>query len=105
MVGDKLSGGAYVVFDCAIHLKDGTVVHAHKRYSAFAELYTQLRETLPERMRAVIPKLPPKSPLSKFRAAFLDKRRRDLQHWLASVVLHPDLGGREVVRRWVMQSS
>ncbi|EKM50324.1 uncharacterized protein PHACADRAFT_264933 [Phanerochaete carnosa HHB-10118-sp] len=105
MVGDKVSGGAYVVFDCAIHLKDGTVVHAHKRYSAFAELYQDLRESLPLRMRNTVPRLPPKSPLSKFRAAFLDKRRRDLQHWLASVILHPDLGGREVVRLWVMESS
>jgi hypothetical protein len=105
MVGDKLSGGAYVVFDCAIHLKDGTVVHAHKRYSAFVDLYRELKDALPERMRATVPKLPPKSPLSKFRAAFLDKRRRDLQHWLASVVLHPDLGGREAVRRWVVASS
>lgn len=105
MVGDKVSGGAYVVFDCAIQLKDGTVVHAHKRYSAFAELYRQLKDSLPERMWSTVPKLPPKSPLSKFRAAFLDKRRRELQHWLAGVILHPDLGGKEVVRRWVMQSS
>ncbi|GJE90442.1 Phox-like protein [Phanerochaete sordida] len=105
LVGDRSNAGAYVVFDCAITLKDGTVVHAHKRYSAFAELDALLREMLPPRMRRAVPKLPPKSPLSKFRAAFLDKRRRDLQHWLASVILHPDLGGREVVRHWVMESS
>ena len=105
MVGDKVSGGAYVVFDCALTLRDGTVVHAHKRYSAFAQLYRDLKDSLPERMRAAVPRLPPKSPLSKFRQAFLDKRRRELQHWLAGVVLHPDLGGREVVRRWVVESS
>lgn len=107
LVGDKgsSSGGAYIVFDCAIHLKDGSVVHAHKRYSAFAELDRQLRATLPEPMRVIVPKLPPKNPLAKYRAAFLDKRRRELQHWLASVVLHPDLGGREVVRNWVTESS
>ncbi|OBZ65311.1 hypothetical protein A0H81_14760 [Grifola frondosa] len=45
-VGDKL-GGAYVVYDCAIRTKEGTVIHTHKRYSAFAELYARLRATLP----------------------------------------------------------
>ena len=65
-VGDK-RGGAYVggfvsrrlnlasdkklmvcqVYDCAIKTKEGTVIHALKRYSAFAQLYTRLRATLP----------------------------------------------------------
>ena len=45
-VGDKL-GGAYIVYDCAILTKEGTVIHTHKRYSAFAQLYAKLRVTLP----------------------------------------------------------
>ncbi|THG92586.1 hypothetical protein EW026_g8362, partial [Hermanssonia centrifuga] len=45
-VGDKL-GGAYIVYDCAITTKEGTVMHTHKRYSAFAQLYAHLRATLP----------------------------------------------------------
>ena len=65
-VGDR-RGGAYVgafvprrlnfaynkklmvcqVYDCAIKTKEGTVIHALKRYSAFAQLYTRLRATLP----------------------------------------------------------
>lgn len=101
-VGDKL-GGAYIVYDCAIFTKEGTVIHTHKRYSAFAQLHAALRATLPPVQQSLVPPLPPKNPLSKFRATFLDRRRRALQHWLASVLLHPDIGGCETVRRWVME--
>lgn len=101
-VGDKL-GGAYIVYDCAIFTKEGAVVHTHKRYSAFAQLHAQLRTTLPRQLQTLVPPLPPKSPLSKFRATFLDRRRRALQHWLASILLHPDIGGCEMVRAWVME--
>lgn len=102
-VGDK-KGGAYIVYDCAIHTKDGAVVHVHKRYSSFDQLHTNLRATLPPQQQPLIPPLPPKNPLSKFRSAFLDKRRRALQHWLASVLLHPDIGGCDVVRQWVINA-
>ncbi|KAI0690223.1 Phox homologous domain-containing protein, partial [Cytidiella melzeri] len=100
-VGDK-KGGAYIVYDCAIQTKEGAVVHVHKRYSAFEQLFLRLRECLPAHQQSLVPQLPPKNPLSKFRATFLDKRRRALQHWLASVMLHPDIGGCEAVRQWVI---
>ncbi|KZS99879.1 Phox-like protein [Laetiporus sulphureus 93-53] len=100
-VGDK-RGGAYIVYDCAIKTKEGTVFHVHKRYSAFAELYTRLRATLPEDQQSFVPALPPKHSLAKFRPTFLDQRRRLLQHWLSSVLLHPDIGGCKAAREWVM---
>ncbi|KAH9931914.1 Phox homologous domain-containing protein [Fomitopsis serialis] len=100
-VGDK-RGGAYIVYDCAIKTKEGTVIHVHKRYSAFAELYARLRARLPQSHQRFISPLPPKSPLSKFRPSFLDQRRRLLQHWLSSILLHPDIGGCEILREWVM---
>ncbi|GBE86177.1 hypothetical protein SCP_0900540 [Sparassis crispa] len=100
-VGDKL-GGAYVVYDCAIRTKEGIVIHVHKRYSAFAELYAKLRATLPESQQHFVPLLPPKSPLAKFRSTFLDHRRRQLQYWLSAVLLHPEIGGCQAVREWVM---
>lgn len=100
-VGDK-AGGAYIVFDCAIKTKEGTTIHVHKRYSAFAELYAELRATLPRSQQHFVPTLPPKSPLSKFRSAFLERRRRLLQYWLSAVLLHPDIGGYQAVREWVM---
>lgn len=138
-VGDKL-GGAYIgayhaqiilcqfiakdivpVYDCAINTKEGTIIHAHKRYSEFAELHSMLRHTLPVGFRSFtfralelhltwiqyhqlnfLPPLPPKSPLARFRPTFIDRRRRLLQYWLASVLLHPEIGGSEPVRVWVM---
>ncbi|KAL0958691.1 hypothetical protein HGRIS_014023 [Hohenbuehelia grisea] len=100
-VGDKL-GGAYVVYDCLIKTKEGTAIHVHKRYSAFAQLESALRRTLPPSLRPSIPPLPPKAPLAKYRAAFLERRRRLLQYWLASVLLHPDIGACQAVRLWVM---
>ncbi|KDQ49196.1 hypothetical protein JAAARDRAFT_187158 [Jaapia argillacea MUCL 33604] len=101
-VGDKL-GGAYVVFDCVIRTKEETSIHVHKRYSDFERLYSDLVHTLPRNRRHLIPALPPKSALAKYRPAFLDKRRRQLELWLASVVLHPDVGGCTAVGRWVME--
>ncbi|KIM88486.1 hypothetical protein PILCRDRAFT_95603 [Piloderma croceum F 1598] len=100
-VGDKL-GGAYIVYDCAITTKEGTVIHAHKRYSAFAQLHSTLRRCLPHYQHHFLPTLPPKSPLSKYRPQFIDRRRRLLQYWLASVLLHPEIGGSKPVRMWVM---
>ncbi|KNZ75873.1 hypothetical protein J132_00886 [Termitomyces sp. J132] len=100
-VGDKPERG-YIVYDCAIRTKEGTMIHAHKRYSDFDELETVLRRTLPRSQRHFVPVLPPKSPLSRYRPAFLDRRRRLLQSWLSAVLLHPDVGGSKAVRVWVM---
>ncbi|KAF7378286.1 PX domain protein [Mycena sanguinolenta] len=52
-VGDALQG-AYVVrtgtvYDCVIKTKEGTPIHAHKRYSDFVALESQLMRTLPVR--------------------------------------------------------
>ncbi|KAJ7634013.1 hypothetical protein B0H17DRAFT_1164134 [Mycena rosella] len=89
-VGDA-RGGAYVVYDCAMKTKEGTLIHAHKRYSDFAALELQLLRTLPRTQRAFVPELPPKAPLARYRSAFLARRRLALEHWLAAAV-----------RRWVM---
>ncbi|KAJ7644832.1 Phox-like protein [Roridomyces roridus] len=119
-VGDAL-GGAYVVYDCVLKTREGNLIHAHKRYSDFVELenrttsdpsrafpyFPLLRPTLPlirtqRSQRAFVPDLPPKSPLARYRVAFLARRRNALEHWLSCVLLHPDLGGCEAVRRWVV---
>ncbi|KAI6098278.1 Phox-like protein [Pisolithus croceorrhizus] len=100
-VGDQL-GGAFVVYDCAIHTKEGITVHAHKRFSDFVELYHTLKRTLSHDLLHFIPPLPPKSPFARYRPAFLDHRRRQLQYWLCAVLLHPEIGACEAVRRWVL---
>ncbi|KAJ7747167.1 Phox homologous domain-containing protein [Mycena maculata] len=100
-VGDAL-GGAYVVYDCVMKTKEGNLIHAHKRYSDFVALESELLRTLPRSQRTVVPELPPKAPLARYRSAFLARRRHALEHWLSAVLLHPDVGGCEAVRRWVM---
>ncbi|KAF9648865.1 Phox-like protein, partial [Thelephora ganbajun] len=100
-VGDKL-GGAYIVYECVVRTKEGTVIHAHKRYNAFEELFIALHRALPRQQHRIIPPLPPKASLAKYRSTFLEKRRRMLQHWLSSVLLHPDLGGCQAVRNWLL---
>ncbi|KAJ8076778.1 hypothetical protein PM082_001201 [Marasmius tenuissimus] len=100
-VGDKM-GGAYIVYDCAIKTKEGTTIHAHKRYSSFVELESALHRTLPRHQRHYIPALPPKAPFARYRPAFLDRRRRQLEYWLSAVLLHPEVGGSKAVRMWVI---
>ncbi|KAF8872950.1 Phox homologous domain-containing protein [Infundibulicybe gibba] len=100
-VGDTL-GGAYVVYDCVVKTKEGTLIHAHKRYSAFVELEASLHRSLPKNQRHLIPSLPPKAPLARYRPAFLDRRRRLLQYWLSAILLHPDIGSCQTVRLWIM---
>ncbi|KAJ7301108.1 hypothetical protein DFH08DRAFT_827817 [Mycena albidolilacea] len=97
-----LVGPPWPVYDCVIKTKEGTPIHAHKRYSDFVVLETELLHTLPRASRPSVLELPPKAPLAWYRAAFLARRRRALEHWLAAVLLHPDVGGCEAVRRWVI---
>ncbi|RDB16397.1 PX domain-containing protein YPT35 [Hypsizygus marmoreus] len=100
-VGDKPEG-AYIVYDCTIRTDEGTTIHAHKRYSDFVDLNDALWRTLPHSQRHFVPQLPPKAPLARYRSAFLDRRRRLLQSWLTAVLLHPDVGGSQAVRFWIM---
>ncbi|EUC60856.1 phox-like protein [Rhizoctonia solani AG-3 Rhs1AP] len=101
-VGDNISTG-YVVYDCAIRTKEGVTIHAHKRYNSFIELERTLRRTLPPHVVHNIPALPPKNAFAKYRSAFLDARRRKLQTWLATVLMHPDIGGCPTVREWILE--
>ncbi|KZT32905.1 Phox-like protein [Sistotremastrum suecicum HHB10207 ss-3] len=105
-VGDKdPTGGGYIVFDCRIITREGITIHIYKRYSSFARLRSVLRNSVPPHLRVMIPPLPPKSPLSKFRQTFLATRRQELECWLAFILLHPDLGGRQEVKNWVTKSE
>ncbi|KAE9396405.1 Phox-like protein [Gymnopus androsaceus JB14] len=99
---DKLGGGAYVVYDCVVRTKEGTTIHAHKRYNAFVQLDAALRRSLPRHQQRYLPALPPKAPFARYRPAFLDQRRRQLEYWLSAVLLHPEVGASKPVRQWIM---
>ncbi|KAG1835004.1 Phox-like protein [Suillus subalutaceus] len=97
-------GGAYVVYDCVIRTKEGTTIHAHKRYSDFVLLYDALKHSLPSPVKHqhIHPSPPPEIPFSRYRAAFVDRRRRTTTIWLSAVLLHPEIGACQSVRWWVM---
>ncbi|GAA5895331.1 Ypt35p [Sporobolomyces salmoneus] len=101
-------GSGFVVYDIEIQTlptatsSSGTLIRAHKRYSAFVRLRADLINEFP-RLRRAIPRLPPKSSLAKYRTSFLDKRRQNLAFWLTNVLLHPVFGGSSIARGWVLE--
>lgn len=78
----------------------GGVITIRKRYSEFDELRDQLRYAFPRR-RNEIPDLPPKSVVSKFRAAFLESRRKGLEYFLLCILLNPVFAGSPIVKKFV----
>lgn len=104
--------------------RQGTTIRTLKRYSQFEELYQNLTRAYPAEKKH-LPRLPPKNSLgednvsetdilfparlanssqffsAKYRPTFLESRRRMLSYWLEHVLLHPELGGSELVRRFV----
>ncbi|KAM0755176.1 Phox-like protein [Meredithblackwellia eburnea MCA 4105] len=97
-VGEK--AGGFVVFDCEITTREGAVIRALRRYSAFVRLRNDLVRSFP---RLLVPRLPPKSSLAKFRQSFLERRRQQLSFWLTTVLLHPETGGSSQVRAWICE--
>ncbi|KAI7820032.1 hypothetical protein BC939DRAFT_479181 [Gamsiella multidivaricata] len=49
-----------------------------------------------------MPKLPPKKVMGKFRPAFVEKRRRELEYFLEWIVAHPVIGDCPVVVQWFL---
>ncbi|KIO24639.1 hypothetical protein M407DRAFT_99150 [Tulasnella calospora MUT 4182] len=101
-VGDTRAGG-YIVYDCTITLKSGNEVRILKRFSAFEALAHDLEHSISRALLHNIPPLPSKTTLGKYRPSFLEKRRKQLETWLAAVMLHPDIGGSDAVKRWVTE--
>lgn len=40
---------------------------------------------------------------AKFRPSFLERRRKHLSFWLATILLHSEMGGSGVVRAWILE--
>ena len=64
--------------------RKGSYMHIRKRYSEFHDFRERLILSFPT-FEAMIPQLPPKSVISKFRPKFLEKRRAGLQYFLQYV--------------------
>ncbi|KAI6827674.1 hypothetical protein KC340_g10708 [Hortaea werneckii] len=110
--------GAYVVWSCSIsvlpqtttttsncsssHPNSNAILHLRKRYSEFDALRTNLVRSFPH-AEAMIPALPRKSFVSKFRPWFLEQRRLGLEHFLNCILLNPEFAASPVVKGFVFE--
>lgn len=113
--------GAYVVWSCSISVlpqtnttssttnhrsssnpNHNTILHLRKRYSEFDALRTNLVRSFPH-AEAMIPALPRKSVVSKFRPWFLEQRRLGLEHFLNCILLNPEFAASPVVKGFVFE--
>ena len=99
IVGSSSSG--YVAFRVLVTTTARAQLSILRRYSDFVALRVALRQAFPE-LHGAIARLPPKSATRKFTQTFLQRRRRSLELWLASCLLHPILGGSQVCKRWCL---
>ncbi|RMY66801.1 hypothetical protein D0862_15153 [Hortaea werneckii] len=115
--------GAYVVWSCSIsvlpqttttntnstnnhhhhhHRSSNAILHLRKRYSEFDALRANLVRSFPH-AEAMIPALPRKSVVSKFRPWFLEQRRLGLEHFLNCILLNPEFAASPVVKGFVFE--
>ncbi|KAF9908735.1 hypothetical protein EC991_009545 [Linnemannia zychae] len=83
--------------------ENGTGYAAHSRVASSASLAsnTSLSNSVGGITRGM-PKLPPKKVVGKFRPAFVEKRRRELEYFLEWIVAHPVMGDSPVVVQWFL---
>jgi hypothetical protein len=89
--------GAFVVWIIKVETLNGSYMNIRKRYSEFDEFRHRLVQSFPS-FEAMIPTLPPKSVISKFRPRFLEKRRAGLQYFLNCILLNPEFSGSPVLK-------
>jgi hypothetical protein len=78
--------GAYVVWHCTVETLKGGDMTIRKRYSEFDQLRADLVRAFPH-AEAMIPQLPRKSVVSRFRPKFLEARKAGLSHFLKYVLI------------------
>ncbi|ODV84027.1 hypothetical protein CANARDRAFT_9024 [[Candida] arabinofermentans NRRL YB-2248] len=95
------NGGKYALWTIEFETTRRTKFKIRKRFNDFIELRGKL---LKYQRETVIPELPPKTMIfqDRFNVTFLQKRRKALEYWISSVVLNPVLGGKEEVKRFVL---
>ncbi|KAG0214991.1 hypothetical protein BGX33_001606 [Mortierella sp. NVP41] len=73
----------------------------HSRVASLASMASSTSSSQGSIIRGM-PKLPPKKVVGKFRPAFVEKRRRELEYFLEWVVAHPIMGDSPVVVQWFL---
>ncbi|KAK0259932.1 PX domain-containing protein ypt35 [Friedmanniomyces endolithicus] len=89
--------GAYVVWHCTVRTLHGGDLELRKRYSEFDQLRVDLVRSFPH-AEAMIPKLPRKSVVSRFRPKFLESRKAGLQQFLSYILLNPEFAASPMVK-------
>ncbi|TKA28142.1 hypothetical protein B0A50_04113 [Salinomyces thailandicus] len=92
--------GAYVVWHCTVSTLQGGDLELRKRYSEFDQLRVDLVRSFPH-AEAMIPQLPRKSVVSKFRARFLEHRKQGLNHFLSCILLNPEFAASPVLKGFI----
>lgn len=92
--------GAYVVWHVRVHTLKGGDVTLRKRYSEFDQLRRDLVKSFPH-AEQMIPRLPRKSVVSKFRPWFLQQRQAGLNHFLNCILLNPEFAASPVLKDFI----
>lgn len=103
-VGEKSRG--FVCYDVRIVTIRGTTIRLLRRFSSFCQLRQKLLLERPQHAK-LVPSLPPRRTgiLHKYASKHLEKRRRELQKWLAIIMLDRRWATTKALREWVVGSS
>lgn len=92
--------GAYVVWHLTVSTLKGGDLEIRKRYSEFDQLRTDLVRSFVD-AEAMIPDLPRKSVVSRFRPKFLDQRKKGLTHFMNCILLNPEFAASPVLKDFI----
>lgn len=92
--------GAYVVWHCTVETLKGGDMTIRKRYSEFDQLRVDLVRAFPH-AEAMIPQLPRKSVVSRFRPKFLHARKAGLSHFLNCILLNPEFAASPILKDFI----
>lgn len=92
--------GAYIVWHCTVRTLKGGDLEIRKRYSEFDRLREDLVRSFPH-AEQMIPLLPRKSVVSRFRPKFLEQRKAGLGHFLNCILLNPEFAASPVLKSFI----
>lgn len=92
--------GAYIVWHLTVKTLKGGNLEIRKRYSEFDQLRTNLLMAFPN-AAAMIPPLPRKSLVSRFRPRFLEQRKAGLGEFMNCILLNPEFAASPVLKDFI----